>query len=557
MNLPGLSVRNLTYHWRGNLAVLLGMAVGTAVLTGALLVGDSLRGSLAALSNDRLGWVDQAMVTPRFFRADLADKEKLEVDRACGLIILRGSVSLEGSPLDQGAHRVNILGVDETFWPDHATPPRFGKPTGAELTTIFLNNAAARALRLEKAEEKITLHLPKFSVLPRESLLGRRGTSDVVTEATLPVTAIFDEHHPNANFSLQTGAEPPRNVFVPLAWLQSELDQAGKVNALLLRGASASLQVNLQRHVTLDDWGLKLRNTKRGYVSLESVQLVLPDPIVQTALDAAEAAKLRAAPTLAYLANSITEGEKSIPYSIVAALDPAQPPPLGPFLPAGVPKLEDDEIILADWKDSPLSAKVGDTITLTYFGPEETSEPRELTATFRLRGTIPLEGVAADPNLTPPFPGITDRLTLDKWDPPFPFYRDRVQKRDEEYWKKYRATPKAYVTLAKGQELWGSRFGKATSIRLAPQAGGDLDKGMEDYRRLFLQALQLEQGGFVFQNVRQEGMSASAASGSNFGMLFLGFSSFLILAALMLVGLLFHLNLDRRAAEVGLLLAAG
>ena len=41
-----LLVRNLLYHWRGNLAVLLGVTVGTAVLTGALLVGDSLRGCL-------------------------------------------------------------------------------------------------------------------------------------------------------------------------------------------------------------------------------------------------------------------------------------------------------------------------------------------------------------------------------------------------------------------------------------------------------------------------------------------------------------------------------
>ena len=40
-------------------------------------------------------------------------------------------------------------------------------------------------------------------------------------------------------------------------------------------------------------------------------------------------------------------------------------------------------------------------------------------------------------------------------------------------------------------------------------------------------------------------------------MLFLAFSFFLIAAALMLVGLLFRLNLERRAREVGLLRAAG
>ena len=66
--------RNLFYHWRGNLAVLLGVAVGTAVLTGALLVGDSLRGSLRDLARDQLGWVDHALVAGRFFRQDLASE---------------------------------------------------------------------------------------------------------------------------------------------------------------------------------------------------------------------------------------------------------------------------------------------------------------------------------------------------------------------------------------------------------------------------------------------------------------------------------------------------
>src|SRR5437016_11705955 len=146
MNLRSLTLRNLSYHWRGNVAVLLGMAVGTAVLTGALLVGDSLRGSLAALSDDRLGWVDQALTAPRFFHAEIADKDKLEVDRACGLIFVRGSVSLEDGALDRGTHRVAILGVDESFWPNGAAPSRFGRPEGPEQTTVYLNAALARAL---------------------------------------------------------------------------------------------------------------------------------------------------------------------------------------------------------------------------------------------------------------------------------------------------------------------------------------------------------------------------------------------------------------------------
>ena len=91
MTLGRLLTQNLLYHWRGNLAVLLGVAVGTAVLTGALLVGDSLRGSLRDLTLEQLGWVDHALVGGRFVRAALADE--LGVGHVAPAILLRGAAS--------------------------------------------------------------------------------------------------------------------------------------------------------------------------------------------------------------------------------------------------------------------------------------------------------------------------------------------------------------------------------------------------------------------------------------------------------------------------------
>ena len=41
-----LMLKNLFYHWRTNLAVILGVVAGTAVISGALVVGDSVRYSL-------------------------------------------------------------------------------------------------------------------------------------------------------------------------------------------------------------------------------------------------------------------------------------------------------------------------------------------------------------------------------------------------------------------------------------------------------------------------------------------------------------------------------
>src|SRR5688572_3118171 len=61
MNFRTLILRSLRFHWRGHLGVLLGAAVGSAALIGALVVGDSVRLSLRELALQRLGWIDAAM----------------------------------------------------------------------------------------------------------------------------------------------------------------------------------------------------------------------------------------------------------------------------------------------------------------------------------------------------------------------------------------------------------------------------------------------------------------------------------------------------------------
>ncbi len=66
--------RSLTYHWRTNLAVCLGVATAVAVLGGALLVGDSVRGSLRDLALSRLGRTDRVISSTGYLREALADE---------------------------------------------------------------------------------------------------------------------------------------------------------------------------------------------------------------------------------------------------------------------------------------------------------------------------------------------------------------------------------------------------------------------------------------------------------------------------------------------------
>src|SRR5262249_52430415 len=131
---------------------------------------------------------------------------------------------------------------------------------------------------------------------------------------------------------------------------------------------------------------------------------------------------------------------------------------------------------------------------------------------------------------------------------------------NEQFWDRHRTTPKAYVTLKTGQELWRSRFGDLTSFRIEKPAGPPALLGGAGAYASFVSRLsdnlKPAAGGFVFDDVKGHALRASSG-GTDFAMLFLGFSFFLILSALLLVGLLFRLNLDRRAAQVGVLLASG
>ena len=57
----------MRHSWRVSVAVSLGVATATAVIVGALLVGDSMRGSLRELTIERLGRTDSAVIPGSFF----------------------------------------------------------------------------------------------------------------------------------------------------------------------------------------------------------------------------------------------------------------------------------------------------------------------------------------------------------------------------------------------------------------------------------------------------------------------------------------------------------
>jgi len=608
-----LTFRSLRHHWRMNVAVACGVAVATAILTGALLVGDSMQGSLRQLTLDRLGHIDFILLSDRFFRqelaAELAQAEGFAADLHSAVpAIVLPQISSQATVDDPttGVGRVTRVGkvtliaTDPGFWElDQKNVRPRAYPEGNQ---VVLNAPLAEALGVTVGDT-VVLRLPKSNQVPADSPLGRRsgrvrGLANLEVVDIVPAEGL-------GRFSLHPTQQLPRNAFVSLNRIQRALDQKSRANSIfvaagdpkLAHSADGPRRLAERLNPQLADYGYSVHrhrlpfkgandkvasddaaNDEEGvepeivydYVQVTSDRMVFEPAASRIALRALS--EFNPSASLTYLANSIakvgTEDVPPLPYSIVTAISASEA--LGDRLSE---PLADGKVFLNTWSAEQLQAKVGDQIKLSFFAPETThGEVREETAEFPVGGIVrltePAKGYtrhdpasfdqrptwANDPHFTPTVEGITDRASIDDWDPPFPFDGRLIKERDDLYWENHRTTPKAFVSLATGQRLWASRFGNITSVRVPMQEGVDVNSVSSRLRDAF-HLLQADMG-FRFLPIKRDGLRAATGT-TPFGMLFLGFSFFVIVAAVILVALLFRLGIELRAREIGTLLAVG
>lgn len=581
ISLARLHRNSLTYHWRNHLAVVLCVAAGSAALGGALLVGDSMRGSLRTQALSRLGPVDHALLAPRFFREQLAadivaDASFGAFSAACPVVLLRAAI--HQAETASRANRINVLGVDDRYWRLAGSPER--SDVAAASQTVVLNQALADEIGAKPGDD-VLLRLVKNGDVPTETILGR--PDDTATSLRLTVSEIVATDG-LGGFSPKPSQAAPLNAFIPLATLQRAIGQQGRVNTILVVGKpdhgrddqalSHRLDRLLADHLHLADCDLRLRkDDARSYFALETDRLLIEPPVEAAARAAASDMKIPALPVLTYLANTISlvdaagapRGDREIPYSTVTALDPPAASFLSPvFMMDGTQPgaLASDEILLNQWAAADLGARVGDFVKLEYYVSRPFAGLATEASVFRLKGIVPLAGWAGDPGLMPTYPGISEAKTLADWNPPPSLKIDlsRNRDKDERYWEQYRGTPKAFVSLETGRNLWteaDGRFGRLTAMFFGPPSPqADLGKAMSAFEAKLLSHLTPSELGLRFQAVRAAALEAGAGS-TDFSELFIAFSFFVIAAAAMLVALVFRLGVERRANEVGIFLASG
>jgi ABC-type antimicrobial peptide transport system permease subunit len=578
-----LERRGLRHYWRTHLAVIAGVAVATSVLAGALIVGESVRHSLSVLALSRIGRTEVALRSTASFGEALAGRVASGAGRSTpsdlqgvtAPLLAMDGVVLEDARRRRATH-VAVYGVDGRFWQFHGVPHVDG-PVGRQ---GYVSPALAGELGLTGGDTLlVTVEAP--SDIPPGVLQGRRA--DRSRTLRLQLAAVLARES-LGEFALRPTQADVRAVFVPLALLQRELDLPARVNVLLAARGSAGLPASggaealtaadvrraVTAHASLDDLGVRVRTVAPPHVAvIESAAGFLNDPLAEAALATAAAHGLEALPVLGYLATSIRRGDRAIPYSVVSGLDlrrydnrvadaESTPPPAA-SLQGCADVGSRPPVWLNTWAADDLDARPGDVITLEY---DVWSDEHGLTsgsADFTFAGSLPMSGAGADRTLLPEYPGLTDEVRMTEWDPPFPVDLRRIRPEDERYWEQYRTAAKAFVSLACAQDLWRSRYGRLTSVRVLPPAAtaSAARLGAETIAATLRAQLDpFALGQLIAVPVREEA-EAAAQGTTDFGEYFLYFTLFLVVAALLLTGLLFRLNLEQRLRELGLLRAVG
>ncbi len=294
--------------------------------------------------------------------------------------------------------------------------------------------------------------------------------------------------------------------------------------------------------------GVKLRWIEQaGAVSVESEGILVDDALAEAARVAAVDRDTVSA--LTYLANSMKVGDKDLPYSLVTALDETGFERLG-LSPASTDGVT--PIVLNEWAAGDLEARPGNPLSMEFYIWQDSGRLTTESRPFEVVGQVDLNGAARDPDWAPLYPGISESDRVVDWDPTFPVDFDRIRRRDEDYWDDYRTTPKAFIPLAIGQEIWGNRYGNLTSVRVYLEA----ESNVENYRQRLQNALDPFRLGFSVYPAREKGLEASRGA-TDFAEYFAYFSFFLVVSSFLLTGLFFKLGIEQRLREVGLFHAMG
>lgn len=524
MNILKYISRSLSYFKKQHISILIGTVLSTAVITGALIVGDSVKYSLQKITVQRLGKVEYALnARDRFVSEKLVvTLDSLKEIKASGLLAVKG-MAIE-SESGNWVPETEILGIDTSFW-------HFSNGPGYELedNEVLISSNLAERLDLNIGDD-LLLRIENLDAIPVNSPFSEEKDASISFRGKIKQVLDSDRF---GRFSLLSNQKAPYNIFVSRSALQKKLDLPGKLNMLLANTEGYDLSANelnklLDENWTLEDAGLILKSNTIDSIPVISSERVFIDEETESLISASFTIK----PIMTYLVNGIIFKSRTTPYSFVYGIDQQN-------IDRG---LGADQIILNDWCATDLGANVGDSIVLEYYiiGPFNNLESR--SKSFLVTRIETNQSHFFTSELMPDFPGLADAKSCSDWDSGLPIDLDQIRDKDEAYWNEFKGTPKAIISLETAQKIWGNDYGQLTSIFFPENQNSNL------LRTKLNNALSPKDIGMNFMNVREDGNKA-VSNAVDFGELFLSMSFFVWIAGLLLLILLYGLHMLRRIKE--------
>jgi putative ABC transport system permease protein len=512
VNFNNLIKGNRTYYARYYKLVALAVAITTAVLTGSLVIGDSVRSTLVNRVNERLGNTETVVFSMQSFMDSSLVHHSVFEGHTRSMLISNGFISQSGRLIP-----VMVWGVDDMSI-------QAGKARINESLAKELNISAGKTVRPSSLSTDIVLRLPATGLVPSGSLYV---TDNYTTGLRLEFDGIVDVAQ-QGNLSLKNEQTLPLNVFVNLDELAQTIETEGKINLMLS-----------DRQITAEElahaWnpsvsGLKA-TAKEGFTEITADRIFIQNEVVQTiAADYPQTDRL-----FSYLINSMSSGDRDIHYSFATAMDSYNGRTLSP-----------DEIIVSDYTARRMNVKPGDSLALTFFTSSDLKTLKIDTVTLRVSRIVPISELAADTTLSAKFPGMSEAANCTDWNSDMPIDMTKITDEDEKYWDDYRSTPKAIIPYSEVAARWSNSYGSATALRI-PVSTTDITpwKGLES--TMF---------GIQLTHPRESAYKA-ARGGVDFSSLFLSLGFFIILSAILLMLVPLSEMLFRRKDETTLMHSLG
>ena len=504
----------------------------SAVITGSLLTGSSVKESLKRTASERLGNTGLLITSGiRYFDPLLVNRLKEKSGLTCtGILEVIGNS--QSFSTQKVAFNTHIFGINKDFFVFQGNDSINIKPGEAAI-----NRKLADFLGIRIGEDLI-IHFQDISDIPSDAPFAASG--DEGRSVVLKVGLILNPEQ-NGNFSLSISQITPMNLFVNLTDLKEDEGKPLRINRLIIskidQVTSVKASEMLKSNLKVSDLGLRTRLIKKvnGY-ELKSDRIFIDE----TALGEIKRLIPSSAPVITYLGNRFSKGGNSTPYSFVSAL----PSSLYPQISSG------NTLIINKWMAEDMSAKKGDTINMSWYSPDSLNRLIERSGKFTVQRIEEIKGIWSDSLLMPDFPGIAGKESCSEWDAGVPVKMNEIRRKDEDYWNRYRGTPKAFMAYEEGKELWGNNFGPATAIRFPSEMSGkEIESKLDG---------SVDPGKFGLYITDIHADSQKAANESvDFGTLLLSLGFFLILASFILLSFSTSSYFDTKKKHVSTLFALG